>query len=74
MKELHIGTHSLCPGGSRVISGKFNGITARNATGFMACIDLLCYKWLRRCNENYLAVGEPSVDCGQRLMRIGRER
>jgi hypothetical protein len=74
MKELHIGTHGLCPENSRVISGKFNGISPRNTTGFMACIDLLCYKWLRWGNENDLAVGEPSIDCGQRLMRIGRQR
>jgi hypothetical protein len=74
MKELHKETHSLCPESSRVIPRKFNGISARNATGFMACIDLLRHKWLRRGNENNLAVGEPSIDCGQRLMRMGWQR
>ena len=74
IKELHIGTYSLGPESSRVIPRKFNGISARNAADFVACIDLLSYKWLRRGNENNLAIREPSIDYGRRSMQMGRQR
>lgn len=69
IKGLHIGTYSFGPECSRVISRKFNGISARYATDFVACVDLLRYKWLRRGNENNLTIREPSIDFGRRSMQ-----
>ena len=72
MKVLRIVTYSPGPISSRVVPCKFNGVSARNAADFVTCIDLLRYKRLRGGNENNLSLREPSIDYGQRLMRMGR--
>jgi hypothetical protein len=74
MKELHVVTYGLCPKSPWVVPRKFNGVSARNAADFVACINLLRYKRLRRGNKDNLAVREPSIDYGHRLMRRGKQR
>src|SRR6267142_2540604 len=64
MKKLHIMTYSLGPESSGVVPRKFNGVAARNAADFMACINLLRHKRLRGGNKNNLALREPSIDYG----------
>jgi hypothetical protein len=67
MKKLHIMTYGLGPESSGVVPRKLNGVAARNAADFMACINLLRYKRLRGGNENNLALREPSIDYGTKI-------
>jgi hypothetical protein len=67
MKTLHTMTYSLGPESSGVVPRKFNGVAARNAADFMACINLLRHKRLRGGNKYNLALREPSIDYGTKI-------
>lgn len=74
VKGPYIWTYSLGSASSRVIPRKLDSVSTRNAACLMACINLLRYEWLRRSNENKLALRKPSIDYRQRLARIIEQR